>query len=377
MHHCILTESRIDLFCTAKATSMLLRHAARAVSRTRVSCTVRHLAAAADTVTVSVHEAQSTTAQALRMIGWDDEAADVQAEIMTAAELCGNNQGLVKMFNPSLMAPQPGAGKPVVERETATSAAINANQAPGMLAAVTASDLAADKALENNVAVVSAYNTSTSSGQLAFYAERQAKKGLVCLALANSPEFVAPSAGASSVFGTNPLAVAVPRKGQSPFSFDMATSAVALFGVLTAKATGAPLAEGVAYDASGKVTTDAGAVLDGGAIATFGGHKGAGLALCVELLAGALSGGAVVGQEVKKEAKNWGHLFLCVKPDALVDDYDAKAAAVCKAVKDAGARVPGDRSAAEAAARVKADALPIPTKIWESITRTAEHGLAE
>ena len=41
-----------------------------------------------------------------------------------------------------------------------------------------------------------------------------------------------------------------------------------------------------------------GAVLDGGAIATFGGHKGAGLALCVELLAGALSGGAVVGNTV-------------------------------------------------------------------------------
>ena len=169
---------------------MLLRHAARAAAqRKRVSFAVRHLSAA-DTVTVSVKEAQSTTAQALRMIGWDDEAADVQAEIMTAAELCGNNQGLVKMFNPSLMAPQPGAGKPVVERETATSAAINANQAPGMLAAVTASDLAAAKALENNVAVVSAYNTSTSSGQLAFYAERQAKRGLVCLALANSPEFV-------------------------------------------------------------------------------------------------------------------------------------------------------------------------------------------
>ena len=147
---------------------------------------MRHLSAA-DTVTVSVHEAQSTTAQALRMIGWDDEAADVQAEIMTAAELCGNNQGLVKMFNPSLMAPQPGAGKPRRRRETATSAAINANQAPGMLAAVTASDLAADKALENNVAVVSpttrrrrpASSRSTRSGRR--------NEGLVCLALANSP----------------------------------------------------------------------------------------------------------------------------------------------------------------------------------------------
>ena len=300
-HHCIRDSALHRLFCTAKATRphcSATPHALLCRARTRASCTVRHLAAAADTVTVSVHEAQSTTAQALRMIGWDDEAADVQAEIMTAAELCGNNQGLVKMFNPSLMAPQPGAGKPVVERETATSAAINANQAPGMLAAVTASDLAADKALENNVAVVSAYNTSTSSverpARVLWRSGRRENfyTGLVCLALANSPEFVAPSAGASSVFGTNPLAAKrrSTQKAGAPFTFDMATSAVALFGVLTAKATGAPLAEGVAYDASGNVTTDAGAVLDGGAIATFGGHKGAGLALCVELLAGALSG---------------------------------------------------------------------------------------
>ena len=156
----------------------------------RSSSLTRRLSTAAENITVTITEAREKTAAALRQVGWDAEDAALQAEIMTAAELCGNNQGLVKMFNPSLMAPQPGAGKPVVERETATSAAINANQAPGMLAAVTASDLAADKALENNVAVVSAYNTSTSSGQLAFYAERQAKRGLVCLALANSPEFV-------------------------------------------------------------------------------------------------------------------------------------------------------------------------------------------
>jgi LDH2 family malate/lactate/ureidoglycolate dehydrogenase len=55
------------------------------------------------------------------------------------------------------------------------------------------------------------------------------------------------------------------------------------------------LPNGVAYKADGSgFTTDAAEALEGGAIATFGGHKGAGLALCVELLAGALSGGAVV-----------------------------------------------------------------------------------
>ena len=80
----------------------------------------------------------SKTAAALRAIGWDDEDAALQAEIMTAAEICGNNQGLVKMYQPALMAPAANAAKPTIERETATSAVVNANQSPGMLAAVRA-----------------------------------------------------------------------------------------------------------------------------------------------------------------------------------------------------------------------------------------------
>ncbi|KAH8053759.1 hypothetical protein JL722_9235 [Aureococcus anophagefferens] len=89
-----------------------------------------------DTVIVGVAEAEQTTKQALRMIGWDEEDASLQAAIMTSAELCGNNQGLVKMFQPQLMAPAPGAGKPTVERDAPATAVVNANQAPGMLAAV-------------------------------------------------------------------------------------------------------------------------------------------------------------------------------------------------------------------------------------------------
>lgn len=80
----------------------------------------------------------------------------------------------------------------------------------------------------------------------------------------------------------------------------MATSAVALFGVLSAKAKGEPLPEGVAYAPDGSWTTDAATALEGGAIATFGGHKGAGLSLVVELLAGGMTGGAVLGQVESK-----------------------------------------------------------------------------
>jgi ureidoglycolate dehydrogenase (NAD+) len=173
-------------------------------------------------VYVSIDEAQETTAQALRKIGWDDEDAALQAEIMTAAELCGNNQGLVKMYQPQLMAPAPGSAKPVVERETPTSAVINGNQSPGMLAAVMAADLAVAKLEQDRgigpISIVCAYNTSTSSGQLAYYVERMARKGYVGFAMCNSPEFVAAAKGAKPVFGTNPLAVGIPQKGLYPFT---------------------------------------------------------------------------------------------------------------------------------------------------------------
>jgi LDH2 family malate/lactate/ureidoglycolate dehydrogenase len=183
-----------------------------------------------------------------------------------------------------------------------------------MLAAVTAADLAADKVTAGAdapaIAIVGTYNTFTSSGQLGFYAKRMAARGVIGLCMANSPEFVAAAPGGKPIFGTNPVAVGIPTAGP-PLTFDMATSAIALYGALTAKAKAEALPPGVAYGRDGGWTTDASEALEGGAIATFGGHKGAGLALIVELLAGALPGAAVLGQcESKKAAKNWGHTII-------------------------------------------------------------------
>jgi LDH2 family malate/lactate/ureidoglycolate dehydrogenase len=177
-------------------------------------------------VHVAIEEAQSMTAQALEKIGWDRDDAALQAEIMTAAELCGNNQGLVKMYQPHLMAPSPHyLGKPVVTRETLNSAVIDAQQSPGMLAAVTAVDVAVQKLRDQPdlaVSVVTAHNSSTSSGQLAFYAERVARQGFVAVLACNSPELVSPAPGARPVFGTNPLAVGIPLQ-DSPYPFTVRT----------------------------------------------------------------------------------------------------------------------------------------------------------
>ena len=129
--------------------------------------------------------------------------------------------GLVKMFKPELMAPAAGAGKPEIERETSNSAVVNGHQSPGMLSLVTAVDLACAKASAGGVASVGVYNTSTSSGQLAYYGARAARAGKIVIILANSPEFVAAKAGAKASFGTNPLCFACPVAGREPFVFDM------------------------------------------------------------------------------------------------------------------------------------------------------------
>lgn len=298
---------------------------------------------------------------------------------MTSAELCGNNQGLVKMFNPSLMAPAPNAGKPVVERGAywwSKAAVVNGKQSPGMLSLVTAVDLAVKKSA-GGVASVSVYNTSTSSGQLAYYGARAAKAGRIVIITANSPEFVAAKAGAAKTFGTNPLCFACPVEGREPFVFDMSTAAIALFGVLTCKAKGLPLPDQSAYDAEGNYTTkveDIPVGGGGGAIANWGGHKGVGIALMVELLCAALSGGAVLGMEKKGAAKNWGHHVIAIDPNAHVDGFEARAAAIIKTIAEShpdGVRLPGDSSNKIAATNAAAGTIPVPKKIWDVICETA------
>lgn len=83
--------------------------------------------------------------------------------------------------------------------------------------------------------------------------------------------------------------------------------------------------------------------------------------------------------ESKKAAKNWGHTLIAIQPDALVDDFDRKAASIITAVKASGAgiRIPGENSALTAIERKAAGELPIPSEIWDSICKTAEGGLVK
>jgi L-2-hydroxycarboxylate dehydrogenase (NAD+) len=137
--------------------------------------------------------------------------------------------------------------------------------------------------------------------------------------LAQSPELVAPAGGTKPVFGTNPICVAIPGPDDGPLILDMATAAITFFGLITSKANRRPLPVGCAVGPDGNMTTDPDEALKG-ALLAFGGHKGSGLSLIVELLGGVLPGGAFPGDTVdKKQAKNWGNLVIAFDPSILMD----------------------------------------------------------
>lgn len=111
----------------------------------------------------------------------------------------------------------------------------------------------------------------------------------------NAPLMNHPGAAPRNLVGNNPFAFCAP--GDPPFLFDGAMSQHSLFGLLEDAKRGA-LPKGAVLDEDGKPSRDpkiveglSGPERGGGSLAPLGGVKGLGLAMCAELLAGALTGG--------------------------------------------------------------------------------------
>lgn len=118
-----------------------------------------------------------------------------------------------------------------------------------------------------------------------------ASEGFIALAMVNGRQRMIVWGGRRKLLGTSPMAFACPRPGKLPLVWDQASSVMAQGEILLAAQRGDRLPSGVGLDAEGVPTTDPRAVLDGGAMLPFAGHKGSSIAFMIEILAGALTGG--------------------------------------------------------------------------------------
>lgn len=119
--------------------------------------------------------------------------------------------------------------------------------------------------------------------------ERLTDAGLVAFAFVSAKSFVAPAGGIKPLYGTNPMAFGWPRENAPAVIFDQASSASARGEIQLHERDGLQIPSGWAIDAEGNPTRDPTAALAGAQL-PFGGHKGAAIAMMVELLAGSLIG---------------------------------------------------------------------------------------
>ncbi|MGH2700917.1 MAG: Ldh family oxidoreductase [Actinomycetota bacterium] len=126
------------------------------------------------------------------------------------------------------------------------------------------------------------------------YARLAAEAGLIGFACTNFIPVVAPPGGRTPVFGTNPMAYAIPAQEHPPVVLDIATTVGSVQKVRDAAQQGKSLPDGVIFDRGGRPITDPGEFLKGGLMAPLGHplvpHKGFGLALLIDVLSGVMSG---------------------------------------------------------------------------------------
>jgi delta1-piperideine-2-carboxylate reductase len=183
-----------------------------------------------------------------------------------------------------------GLAVPVVEDVASGFVSVDAGNGFAQPALAAARSLLVEKARSAGIAVLAIHN-SHHFAALWPDVEPLADEGLVALSVVNSMTCVVPHGAQRPLFGTNPIAFAAPCAGGDPIVFDMATSAMAHGDVQIAARKGQSLPEGMGVDREGRATQDPKAILDGGALLPFGGHKGSALSMMVELLAAALTGG--------------------------------------------------------------------------------------
>ncbi|MCJ2063859.1 Ldh family oxidoreductase [Methylobacterium sp. J-088] len=328
--------------------------------------------------------------------------AEAEAErigrFLVAANLTGHDShGVVRVprYVAWLRTGEVEAGRtPEIVTDAPCFALVDALYGFGPTAGPFAVDLGIAKARANGVAII-ALRHSGHIGRIGEWSERAAAAGLVSVHFVNvsGSLLVAPFGSVERRFSTAPFSAGFPVPDADPIILDFATSLVAEGKVLVASRGGKALPEGALIEPDGRLSADPATLfgpLDGderdnqrgvGAIRAFGEHKGSGLALMCELLAGALTGSGTAGPGKRRICN--GMLSIYVTPAALgtEDVLATEARAYLDFFKSArpmpGAEVllPGEPERRMRVQRL-AEGVPLPEPVWETLLAAGRpHGL--
>ncbi|MDA0662104.1 MAG: Ldh family oxidoreductase [Proteobacteria bacterium] len=327
---------------------------------------------------MTVDEARSLAERVLMALDHSAEYARITADHLIDCELRGLQYGgLPRLVSIVERLQRTGSPKlPVtIAHETPVSARLNGNDNLGYVVALKATEIAIAKCRASGIAMVGGDDT-WYTGMLSYFAEMAAAEGMVTMIASNATPWVAPHGATEGRFGTNPICFGFPSTGD-PIIWDIGTSSIMHAEVVLAKRLGQKLADGIAFDAEGRPTTDPDAAL-GGAFTPWGGHKGSGLGHVVQLL-GVLAGSPIQPPELA----GFGFVIVAMRPDLMMpeQEYREKVTAYAEAVRGARpvaggdpVRMPFDRSAAIRRERKAANIIDVPDIVHRRLTDFAATG---
>ena len=229
----------------------------------------------------------------LTNLGVPGSIAEVEAQIMAEADLLGVPSHGIRMLPGLALGIREGRANPkphvTVRRERAATCLLDGDNGPGRYVSAQAMQHAIERAKQFGVGICLATRV-THWGRAHAYADRAARAGCVGICTTNAIPNMLAYGSAQPLLGNNPLAIGVPNDDHDPIVLDMAMSQAAVGKVGTFLREGKSVPAGWGLDANGAPTSDPAAILSSGKVLPLGDHKGAGLALMMELLTGALAG---------------------------------------------------------------------------------------
>jgi len=298
-------------------------------------------------VHISVADARELAETYLEKCGMSATDAAVIADILLEAELRGRKtHGFIRLTGIKSRYEQGDRTDIRVDKEEGQCVRIDGGNQPGYLVAYRAMEIAIERAKQDGAGIVGVYNTS-HCGMAGYYVDMARKADIIALLFADCLPRITPEGGTEAVLGTNPIAVGIPSN-TVPILFDMSTAAITNGDLLVAMREGRTIPEGIAFDPEGEPTTDADAALKG-SVRPFGGHKGFGLALITQILAGAFVNAATI----PPPGANYGLLMITIDPTSFVPltqfktEVDRLIARVKENQREAGVTeilIPGERA---------------------------------
>ncbi len=292
---------------------------------------------------LTANELLDISTQLLTASDCDVKEAKILSQVLVWCDQIGrHNQGvwrlplLTKRFKKGLIK-SPCSPKTI--QSTASVSVMNADEGSGHYIAYLAMEKAIKIAQQMGVGVVGV-NNSNFFGAGSYYINQACQSGMIGLVMSNSFPKVAAYGGVKSVLGTNPFAFGAPRKNGEHILLDMATASSAGSSITKSGEQGIQLEEGIAIDKNGNPITDPNKVASG-SLLPFGGAKGFGISLMVEILSGVLMG-AGFSHGVKSMYKNFeesgdnGHFFITIDIGKLIsiEDYHLRIEELLTLVKD-------------------------------------------